>query len=124
MFVNELSKSEISTFAKLRISSHDLHIEKGRHKKTILSERNAFYVAWLLKMRNILLWNVIHFQLIEILFFDDLEEIVPSFSSKNEDEKFSFIMECKDYDISCVCITNICIMFRAREELVKSISAP
>ena len=38
MFVNELSKSEISTFAKLRISSHDLHIEKGRHRKTILSE--------------------------------------------------------------------------------------
>ena len=33
-------------------------------------------------------------------------------------------MECKDYDISCVCITNICIIFRAREELVKSISAP
>ena len=28
LFVNELSKSEISTFAKLRISSHDLHIEK------------------------------------------------------------------------------------------------
>ena len=56
-------------------------------------------------------------------FFDNLEEIVPSFSSKNVDEKFSFIMECKDYDISCVCITNICIMFRAREELVKSISA-
>ena len=39
MFVNELSKSEIFKFAKLRISSHDLHIEKGRHRKTILSER-------------------------------------------------------------------------------------
>ena len=66
----------------------------------------------------------LHFQLIEILFFGDLEEIVPSFSSKNVDEKFSFIMECKDYDISCVCNTNICIMFRAREELVTSLSAP
>ena len=69
LFVNELSKSEISTFAKLRISSHDLHMEKGRHRKTInLVKENAFYVAWLLKMRNILLWNVTHFQLIEILF--------------------------------------------------------
>ena len=73
-------------------------------------------------MRNILLWNVTHFQLIEILFFDDLEEIVPSFSSNNVDEKFSFILECKDYEISFVCITNIGIIFRAREELVKSIS--
>ena len=90
-------------------------------ERPYLVKENAFYVAWLLKMRNILLWNVIHFH---FHFFDDLEEIVPSFSSKNVDEKFSFIMECKDYDISCVCITNICIMFRAREELVKSISAP
>ena len=93
-------------------------------ERPYLVKENAFYVAWLLKMRNILLWNVTHFQLIEILFFDNLEETVPSFSSKNVDEKFSFIMECKDnYDISCVCITNICIMLRAREELVKSISA-
>ena len=35
LFVNELSRSEISTFAKLRISSHDLRIEKGRHRKII-----------------------------------------------------------------------------------------
>ena len=92
-------------------------------ERPYLVKENAFYVAWLSKMRNILLWNVTHFQLIEILFYD-LEEIVPSFSSKNVDEKFSFIMECKDYDSSCVCITNICIMYRAREELVKSIRAP
>ena len=33
LFVNELSKSELSTFAKL-LSSHDLHIETDRHRKT------------------------------------------------------------------------------------------
>ena len=42
LFVNELSRNEISTFAKLRISSHDLHIEKGRHRKTLLNERKCF----------------------------------------------------------------------------------
>ena len=31
LFINELSRNEISTFAKFRISSRDLHIEKGRH---------------------------------------------------------------------------------------------
>ena len=56
------------------------------------------------------------------IFFDDLEEIIPSFSSKNVGERFSFIMECKDYDIACVCITNICIMHGARDTLVKDIS--
>ena len=32
-------------------------------------------------------------------FFKELVEIVPSFISKNIDEKFTFIMECTDYDI-------------------------
>ena len=43
--------------------------------------------------------------------------IVPSFSSKNVDEKFTLIMECKYSDIACVCITNICIMYKARDTL-------
>ena len=104
MFVNELSKSENSTFAKLRTSSHDLHIEKRVGiERPYLVKGNAFYVAWLLKMRNILLWIVTHFQHIEI-FFDDFEQIVPSFSSKNVDEKFILIIDYEDYDIVCVCI--------------------
>ena len=49
LFVNELSKNEISTFAKLRISSHDFHIEKGRHRKTILSERKYFLCGMAVK---------------------------------------------------------------------------
>ena len=35
--------------------------------------------------------------------FDDLEQIVPSFSSKNVDEKFTFIMECKRLR-HCLCM--------------------
>ena len=53
-------------------------------------------------------------------FFDELAQIVPSFFSKTEDEKFSFIMECKDYDIASVCITHICKMFRARDNMINS----
>ena len=33
-------------------------------------------------------------------------------------------MECKDYDIACKCITNICLMYRARETLVNNINGP
>ena len=40
------------------------------------------------------------------------------FFSKSVDEKFAFIMNCKDYDIAYVCITNICKMFRARDTLI------
>ena len=55
LFVNELSRNEISTFAKLRISSHDLHIEKKVGiERSYLANGNAFYVTSLLKMKNIL----------------------------------------------------------------------
>ena len=54
--------------------------------------------------------------------FDELAQIVPSFFSKTVDEKFAFLMECKDYDIACVCITHTCIckMFRARDKMINS----
>ena len=51
-------------------------------------------------------------------YFDDLELIAPSFSSKNVDEKFTFIMECKDNGIACGCIIDVFIMYRAMITLV------
>lgn len=53
-------------------------------------------------------------------FFEELTQIVPAFFGKTVDEKFAFIMECKDYDIACVCITHICKMFRARDNMINS----
>ena len=57
------------------------------------------------------------------LFFDGLEQIIPSFAGKTVDEKCAFIMECKDYDIACVSVTNIWKMFRARDGLISDINA-
>ena len=37
-------------------------------ERPYLVKENAFYATWRLKMRNILLWNVTHFQHIKILF--------------------------------------------------------
>ena len=39
LLINDLPKSHISSFAKFRISAHSLELEKGRHKKKLLSER-------------------------------------------------------------------------------------
>ena len=107
LFVNQLSKSVTSTFAKLIISSHDLHIEKGRHRKTILSERECILCGMAVEDEKHFVMECDSLITQRNTFFDDLEEIVPSFSSKNADEKISFIMECKDYDIACVCITSV-----------------
>ena len=56
-------------------------------------------------------------------FFEELVKIVPSFVSKNIDEKFTFIMECTDYDIAYICISNIYKMFRARDTLFNNKSS-
>ena len=69
----------MSIFAKLKISFHDLHIEKGRYKKNILSERKCFLCGTTEKhfvMECDSLSTHIN------TFSDDLEEIVPSFSRK------------------------------------------
>ena len=39
LLINDLPKSHISSFAKFRISAHSLEIEKGIHKKKLLSKR-------------------------------------------------------------------------------------
>ena len=92
-------KVKFSRFPSLELAPMTSILKRVGIERPFLGKENSFYAAWLLKMRTILLWNVTHFQHIDILFFDDLEEIVPSFSSKNVDEKFSFKMECKDYDL-------------------------
>ena len=86
MFVNELSKSEISTFAKLRISSHDLHIEKGGHRKTIPSERKCFLCGMAVEDEKHFVMECDSITAHINTFFNDLEEIVPPFSSKNLDD--------------------------------------
>ena len=95
-------KSEISTFAKLRISSHDLDIEKGRHRKTILIERKCVLCNMAIKDVKHFFMECTSISTYRKLFFDSSDQIVPSFASKTVDEKFAFIMECKDYDIACV----------------------
>ena len=39
LLINDLPKTHISAFAKFRVSAHSLEIEKGTHKKLLLTER-------------------------------------------------------------------------------------
>ena len=39
LLINDLPKSHTSSFAKFRTSAHSLEIEKGTHKKWLLSEK-------------------------------------------------------------------------------------
>ena len=84
MFVNELSKSEISTFAKLRISSHDLHIEK--------SERKYVQCNMAIEDEKHFVMECASLSTCRKLFFDALDQIIPSFASKTVDEKFAFTL--------------------------------
>ena len=82
LIVNELSKGEVSTCAKLRISSHDLHIKKGRHRKTILNVRKCFLFDMAVEDEKHFVMECDSLLTYRNKYFGDLEQIVPSFSSK------------------------------------------
>ena len=39
LLINDLPKTQISSFAKFCVSAHSLEVEKGRHEKLLLTER-------------------------------------------------------------------------------------
>ena len=46
--------------------------------------------------------------------FDSIYAIVPSFRDMSELDKFFYIMQSNDYDISKMCVTNISNMYNDR----------
>ena len=92
------SRNEISTFAKIRISCHKLHIEEGRYRKIPLQER-------ICQLCNVEVEDEKHFVLscskLEACrksFYDKINDIYPAFSLMNISDKFKYILTSKDYD--------------------------
>ena len=78
-------------------------------ERSYLANGNAFYVTIkFVEDEKHFVMECISLSAHRNTFYDELAQIVPSFFNKTEDEKFSFIMECKDYDIARLCITHIC----------------
>ncbi|MCU7801521.1 MAG: hypothetical protein KZQ70_15660 [gamma proteobacterium symbiont of Lucinoma myriamae] len=93
-------RQEITIFAKIRLSSHKLHVEEGRYRKTPLSERLCQLCKLGIEDEEHFVLNCPKLDHIRNTFFGELSTIYPMFSSMNDSEKFKFIMLSKDYDLN------------------------
>ena len=89
------SRKEISTFAKIRISCHKLHIEEGRYRKIPLQER-------ICQLCNVEVEDEKHFVLscskLETCrksFFDEINDIISAFNFMNISDEFKYILTRK-----------------------------
>ena len=120
LLINDLPKTHISSFAKFRVSAHSLEIEKGKHKKLLLTER----ICPLCKSS---VETEIHFLLhCQPLseqrnnFYKELEEITPIFNSMSDNEKFYYILQNREYDVLYICISYVHKMFEARDIILSN----
>ena len=114
------SRKEISTFAKIRISCHKLHIEEGRYRKIPLQER-------ICQLCNVEVEDEKHFVLscskLETCrksFYDKINDIYPAFSFMNISDKFKYILTGKDYDLNVLCMSFIFELYNERNVLVNN----
>ena len=112
------SRKEISTFTKIRISCHKLHIEEGRYRKVPLQER-------ICQLCNVEVEDEKHFMLpcskLETCrksFYDKINYIYPAYSFTNISDKFKFILTSKDYDLNVLCMSFIFELYNERNVLV------
>ena len=120
LLINNLPKTHISSFAKFRVSAHSLEIEKGRHKKLLLTER-------ICPLCKSCVETEIHFLLqCQPLsehrnnFYKELEEITPIFNSMSDNEKFCYILQNREYDVLYICISHVHKMFEARDIILSN----
>ena len=77
-------KSHISSFAKFRVSAHNLEIEKARHKMKLLTERICPLCKNSVETE---IHVLLHWQPLSEHrnnFFNELEEIAPIFNSMSD----------------------------------------
>ena len=103
----DVNKKSISTFVKIRISSSNLNIEKGRYLNTPAEDR-------ICKLCNSGVEDEFHFTIIcsklqscREEFFKDICEVVPSFINMSDFDKFKFIFSSNDLDICKMCILGV-----------------
>jgi len=107
-----------TAITKLRISSHRLHIEKGRHNHIPLEERICQYCN-LNKIED-----ECHFIVDCTLYnnernvlFENIQHMFPNFRFLNTTEKFIFLMQLdKPYIIDSIC-PYVYNCFKKREEV-------
>ncbi|MCU7800554.1 MAG: reverse transcriptase family protein [gamma proteobacterium symbiont of Lucinoma myriamae] len=114
------TRQEITTFAKLRLSSHKLQVEEGRYKKIPLQQRICQLCNTDIEDECHFVLNCVKLDRIRNIFFNELCNIVPSFSLMSDSERFKFVLTSNDYDINVLCVSHIYMLYNERNNLLTS----
>ena len=120
LLINDLPKTHISSFAKFRISAHSLETEKDRHKKLLLTERICPLCKSCVETEIHFLLHCQPLSEHRNNFYKELEEITPIFNSMSDNDKFCYILQNREYDVLCICISHVHKMFVARDIILSN----
>ena len=91
-------------FTRLRISAHNLMIEKGRHRrpKPLPVDKQICRYCNLGNIEDELhiIIKCNHFSHVRKKLYEKLNEIFPDFDKYNDQDKFIFLMKCSDYELA------------------------
>lgn len=114
----DTDRTDLINFVRIRISNSSLMIEKGRHRK--LSLDNRLCPLCKTEVEDELHFSIKCIKLEEyrIDFFKRISDIVPDFIKMSDTEKFHFIFQSNDYDVSMCCISGISGLYKYRNRLL------
>ena len=95
-----IPKQYVRQLCKLRISNHNLHIEKGRYNKTPLDQRICTHCIDNKiedEFHFICECNLYHEE--REKFYDDIVNIIPCFCNLDNFDKFKYLMNCSETDV-------------------------
>lgn len=103
----DVDKFELADFIKIRISNCNLNIERGRYLNLSVEKRicNLCHNGVEDEFHFLMKCNVLNEA--RNLFFKNIIDIVPSFISFSDEDKFKFILTSHDLDICKVLISGV-----------------
>ena len=116
------SRKEISTYTKIRISCHKLHVEEGRYRKIPLQERICQFCHCEVEEEKHFVLACSKLGNVRKHFFENINTICPTFNSMNDLDKCQYIMTSIDYDLNILCISLCFELYNERNLLVNNTS--
>ena len=122
LLANNNSRKEISTYTKIRIICHKLHVEDGRYIKIPLQERIHQLCICEVEDEKHFVLACSELGNFGKHFFENINTICPTFNLMNDLDKFQYSMTSKNCDLNILCISLCIELCNERNVLVNNIS--
>ena len=115
----DVNKKSLSNFIKIRVSNCNLNIEKGRYLKLPVEQRICKLCHTYTDVEDEFHFLMNCDKLIHerVTLFRNISDIVPSFTTTSDVEKFMFLLTSHDLDICKMVISGVSNMYLVTTEI-------